>query len=300
MKPIDVRSRFSAAFLKASFASLACACALPLSAGAKQAIRIAHIADPQIGFVTRRFPERSEACYEANYTADLQRVEAMIPIVNAERPDLVVIAGDLVQWSKDLEAEWPRLMKKFTAPVLVVPGNHDLGQKGALSTVHREHLKRFVRVFGAAWGSRVVKGWRVIGVNSSFWQKLDGTAEVASAKDRHAAWLDCELAAAKANGEEPVVVSHIPPYVKSVDEPDSNHCIAQAIRRPLLDKAIGAGARFWLCGHEHVRSVQRYSTLTILTGEAVCANLDRSPAGFNILSIPADGPDYEWKKIRIR
>jgi 3',5'-cyclic AMP phosphodiesterase CpdA len=54
-------------------------------------------------------------------------VEAVLEDVAAARPDLVVVSGDLTQRARRRQFQAARaFLDRFPAPVLVVPGNHDI------------------------------------------------------------------------------------------------------------------------------------------------------------------------------
>ena len=285
--------------VRAGLLALGCMVGCASAEAAQTGLRIAHIADPQVGFITSRIPSRSEANYAANYARDLEYVKAMIPLVNAERPDLVLIAGDLMQNAADLAAEWPALLQKFDAPVLIAPGNHDMG-----NNVTAANLERFRTLFGAAWTSRSLNGYRIIVMNSQFWYATDGSAAVNDAKQAHDAWLDAEIAAAVAAGEKIILCSHIPPFENTVDEADSYFNCPKATRTAFMDKLIANGVDYWLCGHTHTKTQHQYAnangTLNIWTAEAVCENFDGTPSGFQVFEIPAGQTTATWRNVPIK
>ena len=264
----------------------------------EDALRIAHIADPQIGFVTSRISGRSEANFEQNYARDLAYVKAMIPLVNAEQPDLVLIAGDLMQNATDLADEWPTLLQQFTAPVLIAPGNHDMG-----NNVTAANLERFKTLFGSAWTSVSTNGYRVIVMNSQFWYATDGSAAANAAKAEHDVWLDAEIAAAKDAGEKIILCSHIPPFENTVNEDDSYFNCPKSKRTDFMDMLIANGVNYWLCGHTHTKTQHQYvnasGTLDIWTAEAVCENFDGTPSGFHVFEIRAGETAATWKDVPV-
>ena len=284
--------------VRAGLLALGCAVGFASAEAAQTGLRIAHIADPQVGFITSRIPSRSEANYAANYARDLEYVKAMIPLVNAEHPDLVLIAGDLMQNATDLAAEWPALLQKFDAPVLIAPGNHDMG-----NNVTAANLERFRTLFGAAWTSRSLNGYRIIVMNSQFWYATDGSTAANDAKQAHDAWLDAEIAAAVAAGEKIILCSHIPPFESTVDEADSYFNCPKATRTAFMDRLIANGVDYWLCGHTHTKTQHQYAnasgTLNIWTAEAVCENFDGTPSGFQVFEIPAGQTTATWRNVPI-
>jgi hypothetical protein len=72
------------------------------------ALRVAHVTDIHVGRVTPM---------SVQYGA--------VDLVNAERPDLVVLTGDFVCHSQDYLDAVTDLVKRYEAPVLAVLGNHD-------------------------------------------------------------------------------------------------------------------------------------------------------------------------------
>ena len=222
----------------------------------------------------------------------------MIPQVNAAKPDLVLIAGDLMQNAEDIGAVWPDLLKKFDAPVLIAPGNHDMG-----NNVTAANLERFTTLFGSAWSSVSKNGYRIIVMNSQFWYATDGSTAANSAKQAHDAWLDAEIAAAVAAGEKIILCSHIPPFENTVDESDSYFNAPKSMRTTFMDKLIANGVDYWLCGHTHTKTQHQYAnangTLNIWTAEAVCENFDGTPPGFHIFEIPEGETVATWEDIPV-
>ena len=54
-------------------------------------------------------------------------VDALVSEINAERPDVVVVSGDLTQRARTDQFQAARAMlDAFESPVIVVPGNHDV------------------------------------------------------------------------------------------------------------------------------------------------------------------------------
>lgn len=75
---------------------------------ALDSLRVVHLTDQHVGRVT-----------------PLEAQLAAVEIANAQQPDLVVITGDFVCHSQAYLDQLAELMKRFTAPVMGVLGNHD-------------------------------------------------------------------------------------------------------------------------------------------------------------------------------
>src|SRR5690349_11384915 len=79
--------------------------------------RVALLSDPHVNRATNGM----DATFKAHF-------EKTIEQVNEEKPDLVLIAGDLTQSGLPEEfADFKEHAKRLKAPVRFVPGNHDVG-----------------------------------------------------------------------------------------------------------------------------------------------------------------------------
>ena len=247
-------------------------------------IRIAHCGDPQFGFGTGGAGGKANA-----YDDDLARFERVIASVNAYAPDLCYIAGDMTQEASALTRDWPRLLKMFKVPVVVAPGNHDMG-----NALTKENVERFDAVFGYDYKSVKVGKWRFICGNSQYWRPTDEKARAA----RYEEWLEAELAEAKRAGEPVILASHIPPMVAGISEPDTLENYPIAGRKERFRRYLDAGARFYLSGHTHRMIARAYGGMMILNAETTCRNFDGLPFGYRRLEIFEDG-NYTWNKENI-
>ena len=86
--------------------------------------RIAHISDLHFG------------------RHDPRKVEALLKSLTESHPDLVAVSGDITQRAREWEFVQARhFLERIAAPVLVVPGNHDV----PLYNVHRRFFKPLTR-----------------------------------------------------------------------------------------------------------------------------------------------------------
>ena len=251
--------------------------------GAKPRLRIAHMTDPQFGFG----PGKSAA---KKYAADLARFEREIEIVNALKPDLALITGDLTNNHNDVARDWPRLLKKFTVPLAVAPGNHDLG-----NSITKEVRDRYLSVFGYDYRSFDVKGWRIIVGNTQFWRKTELKDEQAA----YEAWLKDECAKAKALRGRVIFAGHIPPFADRPNEKDGYENYPKAGRVARMSMYLATGARFFLAGHTHRYIAHGWRKLTILNPECTSTNFDERPHGFRLFDI-ADAYDYSYNFVKVK
>lgn len=248
-------------------------------------LRIAHLCDPQFGFANAD-PDRTR------YKKDLACFEREMAKVNELKPDIALIAGDMTHISGDVTLDWPRLLKGFTMPVAVTPGNHDLG-----NTVTEENLNRYLGVFGYDYKRFEVKGWRLLVGNSQLWYKSDNPV-IQKRKAEYDQWVKDELAAASSLNGRVILATHIPPFDNGIGEKDSYNNYPQATRRARMEAYLAAGVRFYLSGHLHRMSMRGWRDLTILNGEATSVNFDERPHGFRMFEIAPD-LTYSWSFIPV-
>lgn len=171
-------------------------------------------------------------------------VAALLDLVTRQRPELVVLSGDITQRARPAQFAAARAFaQRLGAPVLAVPGNHDI----PLLDLWQRLTHPYAR-YAAAFGSDLEPvqsspQWLVIGVNTTrAWRHRNG--EVSAAQiDRVASLLS-----AAAPRQLRVVVVHQPLAVTEARE-----------RQHLLyghDEAVRvwveAGADLLLGGHIHL------------------------------------------------
>ncbi len=241
-------------------------------------LTIAHIGDPQLGF------NLNGEDYEAKYQEDLARMERVIDAVNALRPDVALISGDLAHRAADIVRDWPRLLSLFKVRVVVTPGNHDVGQR-----LSREHLERFLSVCGRDYEAFDVMGWRLIAGNTQYWLETDEKERQA----RYGEWLRAELDHAAGYGGHVILAGHNAPFAYESDEDDSYMNCPKTVRYSRLEAYAAAGARFYLAGHMHRLCMRGCRRLTILSAESLSLNFDQRPFGFRVFQV-ADDFSYDW------
>jgi len=271
------------------FGALAAGAVLPVMStkgvekSAARKLRIAHMTDPQFGFG----PGKG---VDAKYAADLKRFERALEMVNDLKPDLALITGDMTNRPQDVARDWPRLLGLFKVPVLVAPGNHDLGMP-----VLKANRDRYLSVFGYDYKSIDIAGWRVIAGNTQFWRKTDLVDEQA----KYEAWLKDELNRAKAEMNGRVIVAgHIPPFVGLHNEKDSYENCPKVSRHDRMRAYRHSGVRFFLAGHTHRMAMRGFKELTILNAETTGNNFDQRPQGFRMFEVNNES-DYSYNFVKV-
>jgi 3',5'-cyclic AMP phosphodiesterase CpdA len=108
-------------------------------------------------------------CGEATFNGAL--MESVVSRVNAMRPDVVLIAGDLTgagyEWEFQDAARW---LARFEPPTLAIPGNHDSRNVGYIHFEHHfgERFWRWRREFDPVRAERLrATGVTIAGADSS-------------------------------------------------------------------------------------------------------------------------------------
>jgi 3',5'-cyclic AMP phosphodiesterase CpdA len=167
--------------------------------------------------------------------------------VNAAlHPDLIVNTGDLVAASPDqpLDRVWARQVHaSFDAPVVYLPGNHDVGEpgpapwKGLAVTSHR--VAAHCEVFGPDRFAVRDGEWLVIGINSEL---LGSGLDEESAQWQ---WLEGELAAPESRrvllfSHKPLWLPRTTPSTAALTVPDQARQRLMALAGDRL-AAVGSG-----------------------------------------------------------
>jgi 3',5'-cyclic AMP phosphodiesterase CpdA len=108
-------------------------------------------------------------CGEPTFQAQL--MERAVERINAMRPDVVAVAGDITaagyEWEFEEAAGW---LARLDAPKIVVPGNHDSRNVGYVhfERLFGERFSRFRRAFAPERAERLrATGFTVVGADSS-------------------------------------------------------------------------------------------------------------------------------------
>jgi 3',5'-cyclic AMP phosphodiesterase CpdA len=169
---------------------------------------------------------------------------------NAADPDFVLVNGDLTINGADDDAEIAfveRALRSLTAPTLVLPGNHDVGDEppgqDTNQIVSRPRLMRWHHALGTGRFSVETERWRLIGINAQLW----GSALPEEKAQEE--WLVEELA----RDSRPVVLfSHKPLFLDSPDEEGpTTDAINPEPRSRLMAILRAAPVRMVVSGHLH-------------------------------------------------
>ena len=177
-------------------------------------------------------------------------VAALVDEANAEPVDLVVISGDLTQRARTSEYEAAKAMiDAFDAPVVVVPGNHD---------VRAWWHNPFERVFDSVSRfSRFIEddltptfarpGLAVFGLNSAHGLTIKG----GKIRPRHLDAMEAFFAEQSAGTFKVLTLHHHLMRLRAL----GSHDVARGAKEALA-RIGAAGVDLVLCGHLHLSHVE--------------------------------------------
>lgn len=171
-------------------------------------------------------------------------LEALVALAAQQKPDLVVLSGDITQRARPSQFRAAKaFVDRLGAPFLAIPGNHDIALFDLWSRLTRPYA-RYAKAFGANLEPvHASPDLLVIGVNTTrAWRHKNG--EVSSAQiDRVA-----KLLSAASPQQLRLVVVHQPAAVAQVDE----RCNLLRGHDAALQAWSAAGADLVLGGHIHL------------------------------------------------
>ena len=171
-------------------------------------------------------------------------VEALVALAAQQRPDLVVLAGDITQRARPAQFRAAKaFVDRLGAPVLAVPGNHDIALFDLWARLTRPYA-RYAEVFGADLEPvHASADLLVVGVNTTrAWRHTNGEVSAAQV-DRVAG-----LRASASPQQLRVVVVHQPAAVSC---PGDRADLVRGHQAALRAWSV-AGADLVLGGHIHL------------------------------------------------
>jgi predicted phosphodiesterase len=177
----------------------------------------------------------SASPYPANAEAN-PRARHVFDQINQTEPVFIIHLGDMINPVPELPSyedaakNFHDLANNLKAPMHLMPGNHDIGDKPVTwmpaGMVNGEHIDLYRKHFGNDYFSFDHEGCHFIILNSPLINSGD------PAEAEQAAWLEADL---KENtGTRTFMFSHYPIYVSSPDEPESYDNIDEPGRSWLL------------------------------------------------------------------
>lgn len=194
-----------------------------------------------------------------------ERNRRMAEALVAMRPALVIHLGDVVHPIPTLPthtealAVAARIYGDLSCPLVVAPGNHDVGDKHSTANAPAQ-VSRGRRAFAEAWGPP----FRSLDRGGCHLVILDGTLLDADTEEADAqrAWLEADLAA----GHERIFVfTHYPPFLCEPDEPEHYDNLGPRPRAWLLELLVKHQVEALFSGHVHRFFYNRYRGVDLYT-----------------------------------
>jgi len=164
-----------------------------------------------------------------------------------EAPDLVIHTGDVSVDGADVDDDFAysaELMAGLSAPLLAVPGNHDVGDPFSLhQPPTADRLARWTARFGPDHWLHDLEGWRLIGFDTMILSS--GLPE----EEAQFAWL--EAAMRGAGGRRIAWFCHQPLFINAWEEGDTGYWTVRTGPRARL-KALADAYGLDLVGSGHV------------------------------------------------
>jgi 3',5'-cyclic AMP phosphodiesterase CpdA len=200
-------------------------------------VRIAHLSDIHFGRIA--YPEI---------------VGLLVGEVNAAEVDLVAVSGDLTQRARRHQfTAAVEMLKSFEAPVLVVPGNHDVYPWWRPISRLAFPLGRYKRyVSRDLLPTFEMEGLSVLGINSAHGRTVKG----GQIRKREREAIREFFSSRDASIFKVLVVHH---HITRIQALGPHDVVSQA--REALEVASASGVDLILCGHLHVSHVEPLSVV---------------------------------------
>ena len=220
--------------------------------------------------------------------------------VNAFKPDVMVITGDLVDGRKGLVRSEFQLFKdyinKVNTPVLYVPGNHDIGNKPGLgNSLSIERLSAYKEMLGSDRWYYEMNSVHLLGLNNVL---LNSNF---SEEREQREWLVRVLQDIPME-EKTLLFAHYPLFLENPEEAlsDTHYW---TVGLPAGEEQLYFLSQFkvtaYLCGHCHKAISREYAGTKFIAAPAVSFSLtnEAESVGINIVRIYPD--ELSVKTIRL-
>ena len=202
--------------------------------------------------------------------------ERLIRFINEDlRPDLVVHTGDVSMLDPDSAADRAtarELLGRISAPLRVLPGNHDVGEPGERPwgglAVTSERVTAFTGVFGADHWVQGLGDYAVIGLNS----------EILSTDlpEEHAQWAWLEGITGHVDKRPVLVFCHKPFWPPTPEPTDVALSVPDGARDRLLRALDGVNVKVYASGHLHRFEIGRHGQrLRVVAPSTAAVSRDR-------------------------
>ncbi|MDD4777269.1 MAG: metallophosphoesterase [Fermentimonas sp.] len=241
------------------------------SVAQNKTINIVQITDPQFGF----FDENK------SFDKETALFTKAIKQVNELKPDFVVITGDFVNNSKDINQieEFKRITKELDKdiPLYLSPGNHDLGQNPTNQDFefYFSHYGKDNDKFAFEYNDSYFIGLNSVIIKSETNKKKE---------KKQFRWLKRKLRKAKSS-DAIIVFTHYPFFINDFDEKESysNQSKKSRLKYFNLFKKYGVDGIF--AGHLHNNAEASLNGIKMITTNAAGRPLGKAEPGYRLIEV---------------
>jgi 3',5'-cyclic AMP phosphodiesterase CpdA len=216
---------------------------------------------------------------------------------NTADADVVIVNGDLAINGPESDAEIAfaaNALRSLQAPVMALPGNHDVGDEppgqDPNQIIDADRLTRWDRAFGTDRWALDAGGWRLVGVNAQLFGS--GLAREQTQDE----WLEEELDAA--TGRPIALFLHKPLFLElPTDDVVSPLCIVPSARAQLLDRLYRSDVRLIVSGHLHQHRDRMLDGVRHLWVSAVAFAAPQAHGGDSRCAITV--LDFSWDGVNV-
>ncbi len=228
------------------------------------------------------------------YEWDANRYREAVQIINATRPELVMIGGDLIDDPNvdDQIDEFLSITSHIDDGITVrwVPGNHDIANDFMAPTP--ESVRAYRDVFGPDHYSFRMSDTLFIALDTPV---IDHPEHVPEEWEAQLGFLTDELAhAARSNLDHIIIVGHHPLFVARPDEPDTYWNLPLERRTVILELLHSAKVKIGFAGHWHRNAIATDGSFTQVTSGPVGYPLGDDPSGYRIVDVSQSDVRHEY------
>ena len=188
------------------------------------------------------------------------------------RADLIIHTGDLTVDGADKPGDITfcmDLMRQTSIPMLILPGNHDVGHlPGSEQPVNAERLNRWRDLVGEDRWFEDTGGWRFVGLNSLLLGHEDDEEEA------QFEWLRETLE--ERRGRRIALFAHKPLFVDEPHEGDTGYwSVRPAQRKRLYDLIAAHDVALFASGHLHWAWQGRFENTALTWAPSAAFILDK-------------------------
>lgn len=251
--------------------------------------------DAEIAAYAARDMTVRQVPYTEGMDWDVAQYEKAVAMVNALRPDLVLIGGDMSEvpfLDEQLDA-FDRITASIDRDITVrwAPGNHDI----AFDTFHPtpESIAAYRARFGDDYFVHDQGPLRFLVLNTTV---ADHPEAVEDEWREQLTFID-EVLAATPGDRTVIAAGHHPLFLEHPDEEESYWNLPMPQRRALYGRLAGAGVPLMLAAHWHRNNIARVDDFEMVASGPVGYPLGVDPSGLRIVEYDGAGLRHRYEPL---